>query len=95
LKIDHAWGGTTAGTLNYTPSVSVMGDHGNIYFGVGHSEGVPTTQTAGRMIADMMAGESNEFTNHFIVNRNIPYAGPLHLRGFFARGAKWMMGRLD
>jgi glycine/D-amino acid oxidase-like deaminating enzyme len=95
LKIDHAWGGTTAGTLNYTPSVSVMGDHQNIYFGVGHSEGVPTTQTAGRMIADMMAGESNEFTNHFIVNRNIPYAGPLQLRGFFARGAKWMLGRLD
>jgi len=95
LKIDHAWGGTTAGTLNYTPSVSVMGDHKNIYFGVGHSEGVPTTQTTGRIIADMMAGESNEFTNHFIVNRKIPYAGPLHLRGLFARGAKWMLGRLD
>jgi glycine/D-amino acid oxidase-like deaminating enzyme len=95
LKIEHAWGGTTAGTLNHTPSVSVMGDHKNIYFGVGHSEGVPTTQTAGRIIADMMAKESNEFTNHFIVNSKIPYAGPLHLRGIFARGAKWWMGRLD
>ena len=95
LKIDHAWGGTTAGTLNYTPSVSVIGDHQNIYFGAGHSEGVPTTQTTGRMIADMMAGESNEFTNHYIVNRKIPYAGPLQLRGIFARGAKWMLGRQD
>jgi len=42
-----------------------------------------------------MAGESNEFTNHYIVNRKIPYAGPLQLRGIFARGAKWMLGRQD
>ncbi len=95
LKIDHAWGGTTAGSLNYTPSVSVIGDHKNIYFSVGHSEGVPSTQTAGRMVADLMAKESNSFTNHYIVNRTIPYAGPLQLRGMFALGAKWMLGRLD
>ena len=95
LKIAHAWGGVTAGTLDYTPSVSVMSDHKNIYFGTGHAEGVPTTQTTGRIIADMMAGESNEFTNHYIVNRKIPYAGPLKLRGLFARGAKWMLGNLE
>lgn len=95
LKIAHAWGGVTAGTLDYTPSVSVMGDHQNIYFGTGHAEGVPTTQTTGRIIADMMTGDSNEFTNHYIVNRKIPYAGPLKLRGLFARGAKWMLGNLE
>lgn len=90
LKIDHNWGGTTAGTLDYTPSVGVTGDYKNIYYGTGHGEGVPSTQTSGRMIADLMAKESNEFTNHFIINRKIPYAGPLKLRGMFARGAKWM-----
>lgn len=95
LKIAHAWGGVTAGTLDYTPSVSVMGDHQNIYFGTGHAEGVPTTQTTGRIIADMMTGDSNEFTSHYIVNRKIPYAGPLKLRGLFARGAKWMLGNLE
>jgi gamma-glutamylputrescine oxidase len=91
LKIVHAWGGTTAGTLDYTPSVGVIGDHQNIYYGTGHGEGVPTTQTTGRIIADLMAGESNEFTTHYIVNRKIPYAGPLKLRGIFARAAKWML----
>jgi glycine/D-amino acid oxidase-like deaminating enzyme len=90
LGIDHAWGGTTTYTLNESPSVGVMGDHQNIYYGVGLSEGVPTTQTFGRIMADLMAGESNEFTNHFVVNQPISYAGPAVLRGKFGRITKWM-----
>jgi gamma-glutamylputrescine oxidase len=88
LRIEHAWGGTTTYTLNRTPSVGVIGDHQNIYYGVGLSEGVPTTQTFGRIIADLMAGESNQFTNHYVVNQQIPYAGPTKLRGIFGRSAK-------
>ncbi len=95
LEIEHAWGGTTALTLGNKSSVGVMGEHRNIYYGVGYSEGVPSTQTAGRMIADLMAGESNAFTNHYVVNRNIPYAGPAALRKYFARGAKWLMRKFD
>lgn len=95
LKIEHAWGGTTSYTLGRVPSVGVVGDHKNVYYGIGFSEGVPSTQTAGRMISDLMAGESNQFTNHFIVNRKIPYAGPKSLRGIFGRGVKWMMENLD
>lgn len=90
LQIEHAWGGTTAYTLDETSSVGVVGDHKNIYYGVGLSEGVPTTQTFGRIIADLMVGESNEFTNHSVVNHHVPYAGPRRLRGIFGRGAKWM-----
>lgn len=84
LRIEHAWGGTTAMTLDYTPSIGVIGDHKNIYYGVGYNEGVPTAQTAGRIIADLIAGESNDFTNHHIVNHNIPYAGTRYLRTVFA-----------
>ncbi|TET97269.1 MAG: FAD-dependent oxidoreductase [Anaerolineales bacterium] len=90
LGIEHAWGGTTTYTLNESPSVGVMGDHRNIYYGVGLSEGVPTTQTFGRIIADLMAGESNEFTTHDVVNHPITYAGPPSLRGTFGRAVKWM-----
>jgi len=89
LGIEHAWGGTTTYTLKETPSVGVMGDYRNIYYGVGLSEGVPTTQTFGRIIADLMAGESNNFTNHYVVNHRIPYAGPTRLRGIFSRGTRW------
>jgi glycine/D-amino acid oxidase-like deaminating enzyme len=90
LGIDHAWGGTTTYTLNESPSVGVLGDHQNIYYGVGLSEGVPTTQTFGRIIADLMAGEANEFTNHPVVNQPISYAGPTVLRGKFGRVTKWI-----
>ncbi|MCP4142477.1 MAG: FAD-dependent oxidoreductase [Chloroflexi bacterium] len=91
LGVDHAWGGTTTYMLGERmPSAGVMGDHKNIYYGVGLSEGVPTTQTFGRIIADLMAGESNAFTNHQVVNRSIAYAGPTNLRGIFGRAAKWM-----
>lgn len=93
LAIDHAWGGTTSYTLNETPSVGVFGDYENIYYGVGMSEGVPTTQTFGRIIADLMAGESNAFTNHYAVNLPVPYAGPASLRGVFGRAAKWLWTR--
>ena len=92
LQIEHAWSGTTAYTLSgRIPSVGVEGKYQNIYYGVGFSNGVPSAQTAGRIIADLMAGESNEFTSHFIVNRKIPYAGPTLLRGLFGRAYKWKM----
>ena len=94
LRIEHTWGGTTTYTLNRTPAVGVMGDHHNIYYGVGLSEGVPTTQTFGRIIADLMVGEENVFTSHYVVNRNIPYAGPTSLRGIFVRGGMWMMDKI-
>ena len=91
IKVDHAWGGPTAGTLDHTPSIGVMGDDNNIYYGVGYGEGVPSTQTGGKIIADLMAGEKNEFTMHSVVNRKIPYAGPKGLRSFFGGLKKWYM----
>jgi glycine/D-amino acid oxidase-like deaminating enzyme len=96
LGIEHTWGGTTSYMLgDRTPSVGVMGDYKNIYYGVGLSEGVPTTQTFGRIIGDLMAGESNEFTIHHVVNRPVAYAGPTSLRGFFGRVVRWMWEKQD
>jgi gamma-glutamylputrescine oxidase len=91
LQIEHMWGGTTTYTLDRTPSVGVIGEDQNIYYGVGLSEGVPTTQTFGRIIADLMAGEENDYTKHYTVNRDIPYAGPTTLRKYFVRGGMWVM----
>jgi len=94
LRIDHTWGGSTAGSLGYRPSVGVMGDHHNIYYGLAYREGVPCAQTAGRIIADLMAGEDNAFTRHCIVDRSIPYAGPKFLRSTFGSTAKWFMVKM-
>jgi glycine/D-amino acid oxidase-like deaminating enzyme len=89
VEIEHAWGGPMGLSLSMAPSVGVMGEHNNLYYGVGFTEGVPSTQTGGRMIADLMAGERNEFTTHYIVNRKIPYAGPRFLRAFSGAVMKW------
>jgi len=45
--------------------------------------------------SDLLAGDSNEFTDHFIVNRKLPYAGPTKLRGVFGKGVKWLMRKFD
>ena len=95
LAIEHAWGGVTAYTLGRGAAVGVLGDEENIFYATGFNEGVPSTQIAGRMIADLMAKESNLFTNHFIVNRKLPYAGPRFLRGNFARAIKWSINKLN
>lgn len=95
LKIEHAWGGTTALTLGNKSSIGVMGNNKNIYYGVGFYQGVPATQTAGRIIAELMAGEENDFTNHFVVNQNIPYAGPRVARKYISIAAKRLMEKFD
>jgi glycine/D-amino acid oxidase-like deaminating enzyme len=95
LRIEHAWGGTTALTLGNKSSIGVMGNYKNIYYGVGYYQGVPSTQTAGRIIAELMAGEENDFTNHFVVNQNIPYSGPSVVRKYFSIAAKRLMEKFD
>jgi len=95
VTIAHAWGGITSYSLGRGAAVGSLGDDENIYYATGFDEGVPTTQIAGRMIADLMAKESNIYTNHFIVNRKIPYAGPRFMRGVFARAIKWTINNLN
>jgi len=91
IKIDHAWGGPTAGSKGFSASVGIMGDDNNIYYGVGYDEGVPAAQTGGKMIAELMAGEKNEFTEHYIINQKMLYSGPKGLRSFFGILKKWYM----
>ena len=86
LRIDHAWGGTMGFTWDFMPSVGVMGEHKNIYYGVAYNgEGVAFAQTAGRIISQLMAGESSDLTDLFVVNRKLPYHGPKSLRMLFVR----------
>jgi glycine/D-amino acid oxidase-like deaminating enzyme len=94
LRIDHAWGGTMGFTIDFAPSVGVMGDYNNIYYGVAYNgTGVAFAQTAGRIISDLMAGESNDLTDLFVVNRKLPYAAPQALRVVPWRLYKWYMER--
>ena len=94
LRIDHAWGGTMGFTLDFVPSVGVMVEHKNIFYGVAYNgEGVAFGQTAGRIISELMAGETSELTDLFVVNHKIPYVGPRGLRILFARLYRWHLIR--
>ncbi|NQU07773.1 MAG: FAD-binding oxidoreductase, partial [Candidatus Abyssubacteria bacterium] len=94
LRIDHAWGGTMGFTLDFVPSVGVMGEHKNIYYGVAYNgEGVAFGQTAGRIISELMAGQSSELTELFVVNHKIPYMGPRSLRTLGVGLYEWYLAR--
>ncbi len=94
LRIDHAWGGTMGFTLDFVPSVGVMGENKNIFYGVAYNgEGVAFGQTAGRIISELMAGESSNLTELFVVGHKIPYLGPRKLRIISARLYEWMLTR--
>jgi glycine/D-amino acid oxidase-like deaminating enzyme len=81
-------------TLDFTPSVGVMGEHRNIYYGVAYNgEGVAFSQTAGRILSDLMAGEENELTRLFVVNHEMPWLGPAPLRIVSERLYKWYLSR--
>jgi glycine/D-amino acid oxidase-like deaminating enzyme len=92
IKIGHAWGGTLGMSADVTPSIGKMGDHGNIYYGVAYNgEGVVMAQTAGRIIADLMAGEKTEFTDFMLTNGEIGYAGPQAFRSLPIRAYLWYL----
>lgn len=60
-RIDYAWGGTLAVTLNRMPHFGRLGQH-NTYFAQGYSgQGVAMATLAGKLIAAAIAGEAEQF----------------------------------
>ena len=59
-RIDYAWGGTLAITMNRLPVFGSQG--GNIFYAHGYSgHGVPTATFAGKLIAEAVAGTAERF----------------------------------
>ncbi len=60
-RIDYAWGGTLAVTLNRMPHFGRVGKHGT-YFAHGYSgQGVAMATLAGKLLAEAIAGEAEKF----------------------------------
>ena len=60
-RIDYAWGGALAVTLNRMPHFGRLGKH-NTYFAQGYSgQGVAMATLAGKLLADAIAGEAESF----------------------------------
>lgn len=59
-RIDYAWGGTLAITMNRLPSYGRLAD--NIFFAQGYSgHGVPTATLAGKLLAEAVSGTAERF----------------------------------
>jgi gamma-glutamylputrescine oxidase len=59
-RIDYAWGGTLAITLNRMPHFGRLSD--NVFYAQGYSgHGVPTATMAGKLLAEAVAGTAERF----------------------------------
>ncbi|WP_299945202.1 FAD-binding oxidoreductase [uncultured Microbulbifer sp.] len=60
IRIDYAWGGTLAITLNRLPNLGRLAP--NVFYSQGYSgHGVPTATFAGKLLADVIAGTEEHF----------------------------------
>ena len=61
IPVDYAWGGTLAVTLNRMPHFGRLGKN-NTYFAQGYSgHGVGAATLGGKLIANAIAGEAEDF----------------------------------
>ena len=87
IHFTHAWGGTMAFTRDFTPRIGTLGDHGNLFFGLGYcGEGVVMSQLAGRILAAFVAGEAEAFAALPFVGGVPPWVGIEPLRSLGVKG---------
>jgi glycine/D-amino acid oxidase-like deaminating enzyme len=81
IRFTHGWGGTMGVTMDFVPSVGVLGDAGNLFYAVAfNGEGVVMTQLAGQILSQLIAGDESELTKLALVNKRMPYVGHEPLR---------------
>jgi len=81
IRFTHSWGGTMGFTMDFMPAVGALDGAKNLFYAVGfNGEGVVMTQLAGRIVAQLIAGEDSPLTRLPIVGRRPPYVGPEPLR---------------
>jgi gamma-glutamylputrescine oxidase len=74
MEFEYFWSGVLGFSLDFMQSVGVMGEHHNIYYGLGYAgHGVNLSTLFGRVIADLYAGETSQWEGlPFLHHRYIP-----------------------
>jgi len=86
IRFTHTWGGTLGITKDRMPSIGTRKGADNIYHAVAfNGEGVVMTQLAGRIVAELIAGEETPLTRLAMVDKTMPYIGPQSIRSVGAR----------
>jgi len=77
IQFEMVWSGIMGVSLRLLESIGVTGAHQNIYYGMGYAgHGVNMATLAGRIIADLYAGEGDEWKKLPYVNRPLPNIPP-------------------
>jgi glycine/D-amino acid oxidase-like deaminating enzyme len=73
VPITHRWAGHVGVTLDLAPTIGAFGPANNILFAGGYSgHGVTVAVLAGRLLRDLVAGESLDPVYDFVLNRKPP-----------------------
>ena len=81
VKIAHRWTGTLGVTLSRVCTMGVRGEHRNVYFALGYSgHGVTLANLAGRVLADLYAGEDATWRGLPFYQQKLLYIPPDPLR---------------
>jgi len=87
VAVEYAWSGTFLMTLNRLPQFGVL--NGNVYYAQGYSgHGVTCTHLAGKLIAEVMAGQGERF-DAFAGIPHLPFPGGRLLRVPFSALGAW------
>jgi gamma-glutamylputrescine oxidase len=74
VTFESTWGGSVDMSLDQSPAVGQMGKNKNIFYGIGFSgHGVNLTSVFGRIIADLVAGDGEQWSWLPFLNRLPPY----------------------
>lgn len=76
-EVTHRWTGTLGVTMSRAPSIGVRGRWQNVFFAVGFcGHGVTMANVAGRVLADVLAGEGERWKDAPFFNRRLGYIPP-------------------
>jgi glycine/D-amino acid oxidase-like deaminating enzyme len=71
-KPRYRWSGALAVTMSRLPSIGVMGEHRNVYYGIGYSgHGVTLGNIAGQVISDLYADHHEPWRDLPFYNRSL------------------------
>jgi glycine/D-amino acid oxidase-like deaminating enzyme len=77
VRITHRWTGTLAVTLSRVCTMGVRGEHRNVYFALGYSgHGVTLANLAGRVLADIYAGDDAHWRDMPFYQQRLLYLPP-------------------
>ena len=73
IEFEYVWTGMITLSLDGAQSVGVIGDEGNLYYGIGYAgHGVTLSYLFGKVIADIFAGRDDEWKEMPFYKRRLP-----------------------